>query len=78
MLKKYHKVTSKLKKLHKTNNKVKKFKCDHCDWSFNKSNLLLRHMRTHTGEKPFEVSYLLTYYNGVFILALCKIIFFFI
>ncbi|XP_027853757.2 zinc finger protein 182-like isoform X2 [Aphis gossypii] len=56
VLKKYHKVTSKLKKMHKTNNKVKKFKCDHCDWSFNKSNLLLRHMRTHTGEKPFECS----------------------
>ncbi|KAL4149327.1 hypothetical protein QTP88_003296 [Uroleucon formosanum] len=54
VLKKYHKVTTKLKRLHKTTNKIKKFKCDHCDWSFNKSNLLRRHMRTHTGEKPFE------------------------
>ncbi|XP_015378345.1 PREDICTED: zinc finger protein Xfin-like, partial [Diuraphis noxia] len=54
ILKKYHKVATKFKKLHKTSNKIKKFKCDHCDWSFNKSNLLRRHMRTHTGEKPFE------------------------
>ncbi|XP_022167998.1 zinc finger protein 107-like [Myzus persicae] len=54
ILKKYHKVATKLKKIHKTSNTIKKFKCDHCDWSFNKSNLLRRHMRTHTGEKPFE------------------------
>ncbi|XP_060880467.1 zinc finger protein 665-like isoform X3 [Metopolophium dirhodum] len=54
VLKKYHKLATKFKRLHKTANKVKKFKCDHCDWSFNKSNLLRRHMRTHTGEKPFE------------------------
>lgn len=47
----------KRKKAHKTGSMVKKFKCDHCDWSFNKSNLLHRHMRTHTGEKPFEVKY---------------------
>lgn len=46
----------KLKNISKTENLVKKFKCNHCDWSFNKSNLLRRHMRTHTGEKPFEVS----------------------
>jgi uncharacterized Zn-finger protein len=43
--------------MHKTSNLVKKFKCDHCEWSFNKSNLLNRHMRTHTGEKPFKVSF---------------------
>jgi len=51
----------KCKKMHKTGNVIKKFKCNHCDWSFNKSNLLHRHMRTHTGEKPFEVCYFLKF-----------------
>lgn len=63
MLRKYHKLATKFKKIHKTANKIKKFKCDRCDWSFNKSNLLRRHMRTHTGEKPFEVSYFNLFVN---------------
>lgn len=57
VLKKQYKFSMKFKKKHKTANLIKKFKCDRCDWSFNKSNLLYRHMRTHTGEKPFEVSF---------------------
>uniref|UniRef100_A0A2S2R835 Zinc finger protein n=1 Tax=Sipha flava TaxID=143950 RepID=A0A2S2R835_9HEMI len=63
VLKKQYKFTIKLKKMHKTSNLVKKFKCDHCEWSFNKSNLLNRHMRTHTGEKPFKCSYCSTYFT---------------
>lgn len=55
VLKKQYKLSKQIKKLYKTGNVAKKFKCDQCDWSFNKSNLLRRHMRTHTGEKPFEV-----------------------
>lgn len=54
MLKKQNKFTVKFKK--KVSNSIKRFKCDQCDWSFNKSNLLRRHVRTHTGEKPFKVS----------------------
>lgn len=59
-MKKQYKYTTKLKKSYKTSNINKRFKCDYlnCDWSFNKSNLLLRHKRTHTGEKPFKVNYL--------------------
>lgn len=53
----------KLKKKLKTGSSIKKFKCDFCDWSFNKSNLLHRHIRTHTGEKPFKVSYLFFIFN---------------
>lgn len=42
-------------KMLEKKNSVKQFKCDHCDWSFVKPIFLRRHMRKHTGEKPFKV-----------------------
>lgn len=35
-------------------NGLKPYKCPYCDKSFRLPNVLLKHKRTHTGEKPYE------------------------
>ena len=35
-------------------NGLKPYNCPYCDKSFRLPNVLLKHKRTHTGEKPYE------------------------